>query len=48
MHDLGSCEVKHGVRVSVANLYEDQFGNAKLSQKFETVNSELGAAGRRP
>ena len=48
MHDLGSCEVKHGVRVSVANLYDDQFGNAKLSQRFETVHSELGAAGRRP
>ena len=48
LHDLGSCEVKHGVRVSVANLYDDQFGNAKLSQRFETVHSELGAAGRRP
>src|SRR5206468_5421763 len=29
LHDLGSCEVKHGVRVSVVNLYDDQFGNAK-------------------
>src|SRR6059036_1148385 len=37
LHDLGSCEVKHGVRVSVVNLYDDQFGNAKLPQKFETV-----------
>src|SRR6201982_462518 len=37
LHDLGSCEVKHGVRVSVVNLYDDQFGNAKLSQKFETA-----------
>jgi class 3 adenylate cyclase len=26
LHDLGSCEVKHGVRVSVVNLYDDQFG----------------------
>ena len=34
LHDLGSCEVKHGVRVSVVNLYDDQFGNAKLPQKF--------------
>ena len=24
LHDLGTCEVKHGVRVSVANLYSDQ------------------------
>jgi TolB-like protein/Tfp pilus assembly protein PilF len=37
LHDLGSCEVKHGVRVSVANLYDDQFGNAKLPRKFETA-----------
>src|SRR6266481_7001427 len=37
LHDLGSCEVKHGVRVSVVNLYDDQFGNAKLPRKFDTV-----------
>src|SRR2546429_2440834 len=37
LHDLGTCEVKHGARVSVTNLYDDQFGNAKLPQKFETV-----------
>src|SRR5438128_1254828 len=37
LHDLGSCEVKHGVRVSVVNLYDDEFGNAKLPRRFETV-----------
>jgi TolB-like protein/class 3 adenylate cyclase/Flp pilus assembly protein TadD len=37
LHDLGSCEVKHGARVSVVNLYDDQFGNARLPQRFETV-----------
>jgi len=37
LHDLGSCEVKHGVRVSVVNLYDDGFGNATLPRKFETV-----------
>ena len=37
LHDLGTCEVKHGVRVSVVNLYNDQFGNAALPRKFETV-----------
>src|SRR5881396_3847299 len=37
LHDLGSCEVKHGVRIAVVNLYDDQFGNAKLPRKFETV-----------
>src|SRR5881398_417773 len=37
LHVLGTCEVKHGVRVSVVNLYDDQFGNAKLPQRFETA-----------
>ena len=34
MHDLGPCEVKHGVRVAVVNLYADQVGNAKLPLKL--------------
>src|SRR5438093_3144457 len=37
LHDLGSCEVKHGVRVSVVNLYGYQCGNLNLPQRFETV-----------
>src|SRR5256886_10015349 len=37
LHDLGWCEVKHGVRVSVVNLYDDQAGNATLPRKFEAV-----------
>jgi class 3 adenylate cyclase len=37
LHDLGECEVKHGMRVSVVNFYDDQFGNATLPRKFETV-----------
>src|SRR6476661_2885836 len=37
LHDLGSCEVKHGVHVSVVNLYNDQCGNATLPRKFEIV-----------
>src|SRR5207237_411450 len=37
LHELGECEVKHGVRVSVVNLYDDQFGNATLPRKFEAV-----------
>ena len=37
LHDLGTYEAKHGVRLSVVNLYDDQFGNAKLPLKFQTV-----------
>src|SRR5436309_12421853 len=24
LHDLGACEVKHGVRIAIVNLYDDQ------------------------
>src|SRR5499427_4119641 len=37
LHDLGECEVKHGMRVSVVNFYDDQFGNATLPRKFEAA-----------
>ena len=37
LHDLGVCEVKHGVRVSVINLHGDQVGNATLPKKFQTL-----------
>src|SRR5438128_2684148 len=37
LHDLGACEIKHGICVSVVNLYDDEFGNAKLPVKLETV-----------
>jgi len=34
LHDLGECEVKHGVRVSVVNLYTEELGNLELPEKF--------------
>jgi len=37
LNDLGECQVKHGARVSVVNLYDDQFGNATLPRKFEAA-----------
>src|SRR6266478_8546556 len=37
LRDLGSCEAKHGMRVSVVNLYDDEFGNAKLPRRLETL-----------
>src|SRR6202008_1766845 len=30
LHPLGECEVKHGVRVGVVNLYRDGVGNAQV------------------
>jgi len=37
LHDLGTCEVKHGVRVSVTNLYSDEVGNPRLPKKFQAL-----------
>src|SRR6266404_1971602 len=34
LHELGECEVKHGVRVSVVNLYTEELGNPELPEKF--------------
>src|SRR5260370_33109972 len=34
LHELGECEVKHGVRVSVVNLYTEDVGNPEVPQKF--------------
>src|SRR5947208_5088046 len=37
LHDLGECQVKHGVRVNVTNLYSDEVGNPKLPSKLQAV-----------
>jgi TolB-like protein/Tfp pilus assembly protein PilF len=37
LHDLGACEVKHGVHVSVTNLYSDEIGNPRLPSKLQAV-----------
>src|SRR5246127_1297599 len=34
LSDLGECEVKHGTRVSVVNLYTEDAGNRVAPQKF--------------
>ncbi|MGC2626887.1 MAG: tetratricopeptide repeat protein [Candidatus Udaeobacter sp.] len=44
LHDLGECEVKHGVRVSVVNLYNDDTGNPALPEKFESARQKLTEA----
>src|SRR5205809_3619583 len=33
LHDLGECEVKHGVRLGIVNLYRDGAGNPQLPKK---------------
>ena len=35
LHELGTCEVKHGVTVALVNLYSDEIGNRALPKKFK-------------
>ena len=44
LHDLGECEVKHGVRVSVVNLYTDEVGNPQRPQKIKGVTAAKSVA----
>jgi len=42
LHELGEVELKHGVRVSLVNLYIDEVGNPEVPQSLRR------AAGRKP
>jgi TolB-like protein/Flp pilus assembly protein TadD len=35
LRDLGDCEVKHGVRLHLVNLFAEPLGNAAIPQKFK-------------
>src|SRR5450755_1661685 len=53
LHDLGECEVKHGVRVSVVNLYTEELGNPEVPEKFRQAKEPqtapaLPASGAKP
>jgi TolB-like protein/Flp pilus assembly protein TadD len=39
LHDLGECEVKHGVRLGVVSLYDDVVGNPELPKKFKALRA---------
>jgi class 3 adenylate cyclase len=44
LRDLGECEVKHGVRLHLVNLYAEPLGNAALPQKLQQTKLPLAAA----
>ncbi len=44
LQDLGECEVKHGVRVSVVNLCTGEVGNPAIPEKFARAKHEQEAA----
>src|SRR5947208_14122009 len=45
LHELGECEVKHGVRVSVVNLHTEELGNPAVPEKLKAAS--VAAAARR-
>jgi class 3 adenylate cyclase len=49
LHDLGECEVKHGVHVHVVNLYTDEVGNPQVPEKIKVaLQARAAAASRAP
>src|SRR6266478_1019321 len=45
LHDLGECEVKHGIKLSLANLFGDDFGNAAVPAKLAGATTQGKATG---
>src|SRR5205085_9864037 len=43
LHDLGECEVKHGVRIHIVNLYTDELGNSEAPEKFKAASIAASA-----
>jgi class 3 adenylate cyclase len=44
LHDLGECEVKHGVRIGIVNFCGDQLGNPALPEKIAARRQEQTTA----
>jgi TolB-like protein/class 3 adenylate cyclase/Tfp pilus assembly protein PilF len=47
LHDLGEFEVKHGVKISIVNLYTDKLGNRQHPEKLKQLSRKQTAARRR-
>jgi TolB-like protein/class 3 adenylate cyclase len=47
LHELGECEVKHGVHVSVVNLYTEELGNPAVPEKLRAARVAAAAARRK-
>ena len=41
LHDIGTFDVKHGVRVNVTNLYSDEVGNAQMPTKLQAIHRAI-------
>jgi TolB-like protein/Tfp pilus assembly protein PilF len=40
LHELGECEVKHGLRISLLNLYSENVGNPEPPEKFRQAKAK--------
>jgi TolB-like protein/tetratricopeptide (TPR) repeat protein len=38
LHDLGTCEVKHGTQIEIINFYTDEIGNRARPERFKKEN----------
>src|SRR5213082_3065914 len=47
LRDLGECEVKHGVRVSLVNFCSDNIGNPRTPEKLRQAKREAAIIARR-
>jgi TolB-like protein/class 3 adenylate cyclase len=47
LHELGECEVKHGVRISVANLYTEELGNPAIPERLKAARAAAAAKRKR-
>jgi TolB-like protein/class 3 adenylate cyclase/Tfp pilus assembly protein PilF len=48
LHDVGECEVKHGVRVSVVNFYTGESGNPDVPEKLRQARAAQTAPAASP
>jgi len=48
LHDLGECEVKHGLRLHLVNLYKDNLGNPQVPEKLRRRKWKRESATVRP
>jgi TolB-like protein len=44
LHDLGTCEVKHGVPLGVVNLFSEDVGNSQLPKTFQALKKKRAHA----
>jgi TolB-like protein/class 3 adenylate cyclase len=47
LHDLGECDVKHGTRISLTNLYTEEVGNPAIPEELKTERAAAAAKRKR-